>query len=79
MQRYFLDFWVKRDPLNPEEAWLKYKQEVINADKHLVMVELRVIKQKEGVSIYNMENQVQNKILPTKLILIPIQFGNTIN
>jgi GWxTD domain-containing protein len=34
MQRYFLDFWVKRDPLNPEAAWLNYKQEVIIADKN---------------------------------------------
>lgn len=26
LQRFFYSFWLKRDPRNPEEAWLKYKK-----------------------------------------------------
>lgn len=26
LQRFFYSFWLKRDPRNPEGAWLKYKQ-----------------------------------------------------
>ncbi len=33
MQRYFLNFWKTRDPENPEEAWISYKEEVDLADK----------------------------------------------
>ena len=28
MQKFFLNFWKSRNPLNPEDAWLKYYQEV---------------------------------------------------
>lgn len=26
LQRFFYSFWLKRDPRNPEEAWMKYKK-----------------------------------------------------
>ena len=28
MRRYFYSFWVKRNPDNPEQAWLEYKEKV---------------------------------------------------
>jgi len=28
MRRYFYTFWIKRNPDNPEQAWLAYKEEV---------------------------------------------------
>jgi GWxTD domain-containing protein len=28
MQQFFYNFWAKRNPLNPEQAWLEYKKEV---------------------------------------------------
>lgn len=34
MQQYFLNFWVKRDPENPERAWQDYHKEVLKVNKH---------------------------------------------
>ncbi len=33
MQQFFYDFWVKRSPVNPEKAWIDYRQEVIKANQ----------------------------------------------
>ena len=33
MQKFFLNFWKSRNPLNPEDAWLKYYQEVKSVNK----------------------------------------------
>ncbi|GAB4311383.1 MAG: hypothetical protein Kow00127_01370 [Bacteroidales bacterium] len=33
LQRYFYSFWVKRDPLNPEEAWMNYLNEVYKVNR----------------------------------------------
>ncbi|MEX2380716.1 MAG: GWxTD domain-containing protein [Vicingaceae bacterium] len=33
MQQYFLNFWMSRNPEEPEMAWLNYKDEVIKADE----------------------------------------------
>lgn len=33
MQQYLLNFWQKRDNLNPEKAWLAYKSEVNRVDE----------------------------------------------
>ncbi len=34
MQQFFYDFWSRRNPLNPSESWLAYKEEVgrVNAE-----------------------------------------------
>ena len=34
MQKYFLSFWLNRDALNPQEAWEKYRGEVIKVQKN---------------------------------------------
>jgi GWxTD domain-containing protein len=33
MQQFFYNFWVKRNPLNPEQAWTEYKSEVDKVNK----------------------------------------------
>jgi GWxTD domain-containing protein len=33
MQRYFLNFWMTRENTNPEDAWIKYLEEVKKANK----------------------------------------------
>lgn len=33
MQQFFYDFWVKRNPINPEKAWQDYRAEVIKVNK----------------------------------------------
>jgi GWxTD domain-containing protein len=32
MQQFFYDFWVKRSPINPEAAWMKYYAEVLRVN-----------------------------------------------
>jgi len=32
MKKYFLNFWLERDIIYPEEAWLKYKSDVIKVN-----------------------------------------------
>ncbi len=32
LQKYFLSFWLTRDPYNPENTWIKYKEEVDKAN-----------------------------------------------
>ncbi len=32
-QKFFYNFWVSRDPINPEKAWNDYYQEVVACDK----------------------------------------------
>ncbi len=32
LQRYFLSFWLTRDPYQPENEWIKYKEEVDKAN-----------------------------------------------
>ena len=33
MQRFFYNFWLRRNPTNPEEAWLKYKKAVDEVER----------------------------------------------
>ena len=33
MQQFFYDFWVKRNPINPEKAWQDYRAEVIKVNQ----------------------------------------------
>ena len=33
LQRFFYSFWMKRNPANPEAAWLKYKKRVDEVEK----------------------------------------------
>ncbi|MCX7696454.1 MAG: GWxTD domain-containing protein [Bacteroidales bacterium] len=33
MQNFFYSFWVRRDPIKPEEAWLRYKAQVDYVEK----------------------------------------------
>ena len=32
MQNFFYDFWTKRNPANPEKAWLDYRAEVLRVN-----------------------------------------------
>lgn len=48
MQKYFLNFWLERDPVNPEKAWLDYKLLVAQANHNFSSVRIKGYKTDRG-------------------------------